>query len=238
MAIFASTIKARLIQARTITARTIQVAADKVCRFFFTFNGDGFITTDRRWDPDAVDPSFVIEFFNDTSVTTATEFITQGVSGSGDLAVRTQIGGHIGLYLGGNAYNITTSTEMGLALWRIEYDDSANIVKTYMDDSLVNTKSAVSIGAARMPVAPFVISNNDIGIMANVKFWINGSTKETADLVLDMPINDNSNTIKDYSPLALDGVLTPGTGLWAEVCEGDQNWLDGDPWNDGDPWID
>lgn len=196
---------------------------DKLCRYFFTFNGDGYITTNRRWNPDAVNPSFVVEFYNDTSVNLAVVMWYQGngFTSSTELGIRTQSGGGIGLYLCGLGYSILDDTLDGLALWRITYEDSTGTVEAYKDDVLVNTKTSVTIGGFRQPTENIMMSELDAGVMANVKFWINGSTKLTADLVLDMPINDNSNTIKDYSPLALDGVLTAGTGTWDEVCEGD-----------------
>ena len=68
-------------------------------------------------------------------------------------------------------------------------------------------------------MATGALNRGDTGLMADVKFYVNAET--TNDLALDMPINDNSNTIKDHSPLALDGVLTAGTGTWDEACEGD-----------------
>ena len=236
MSITSKNISSKLIRAKKITAKIINVIQDKICRYFFVFNGDGEITTQRRWDPDAADPSFVLEFYNDTSIAVSAQFFKQGGNNE-DLSFRVNPSG-LTVYLGGSLWIVVGSADLGLGLWRIEYNSSAGTIDVYQDGEFINSKTGVSIGLARSPTAGIIISDGDIGVMANVKFYINGSTKETSDLVLDMPINDNSNAIKDYSPLALDGVLTAGTGSWNQVCEGDEDWVDSLAYNDGDPWID
>ena len=232
----AKRITATAISAIRITASRISAAiSDKLCRYFFTFNGDGYITTDRRWNPDAIDPSFVMEFYQDTSVVPTSVIWSQSDQNLiADIELRLDLlsSGSLRLYKGGNTTNLLSGSggnphpDLGLGIWRIEYNNNTLENKVYKDDILLNTIVG-NIGIARNPQATTLLmdrpslGNGDEGVMANVKFWINSDKKETGDLVLDMPINDNSNTIKDYSPLALDGVLTAGTGTWDEACEGD-----------------
>ena len=71
----AKRITATAISAIRITASRISAAiSDKLCRYFFTFNGDGYITTDRRWNPDATDPSFKFIYTGDIDDLNETEF--------------------------------------------------------------------------------------------------------------------------------------------------------------------
>ena len=109
----------------------------------------------------------------------------------------------------------------GLATWLITFD-GVNFYQAYKDGVLIDT-STQNTGTARQPLAELLVGARGDGLggkgykvegdLSGVKFWINGSTKETGDLVLDMPINDNSNTIVDYAP-QIDGVLNAGTGQW------------------------
>lgn len=195
------------------------------CRYFFTFNGDGNIETERRWDPDAADASLSVQWFGD--VTTPIEALVIGqnasaASSSRELAIFTDSSGDLRAYLGGSVNTFTSVAEWaGNKEWLFKFKESANLVELYMDDVLQASMSA-SFGAFRSPSVNTFLAGDpsatrfEIGKMANAKVWINAET--TNNLILDMPINDNSNTIKDYSTLGLDGTLTPATGSWAEVC--------------------
>ena len=220
----------------------------KICRYFFSFAGDGMITTARRWNPDAADASFVLEFYNDTEAKPISVILSQtntNTTADTEFKLETLSTGMLRLVKGGNTTTLLPigSPDAGLGLWRIEYNNSTLENRIYKDDILIDTKID-NIGAGRNPTASIFISNRmsggngDIGVMADVKFWINSDKKETGDLVLDMPINDNSNTIVDYSPLAQNGTLTPGTGSWAEVCEDDSDWIDSEGWIDSEEWVD
>lgn len=191
---------------------------DENCRYQFNFNGDGYIQTAKRWNPDAVDPSFTVEFYNDTSQVLNNQFFKQG-DNFGDFSIRTQSLGGLGLYLGGSGFTILSENDDGLGLWRVEYFHSSSVCNVYREGVLVNTRNGVTIGATRTPNDPIEISDQDTGIMADVKMWIN--TETTNELILDMPINDNSATIKDYSDNEQDGTLTAGTGQWQAKREGD-----------------
>ena len=205
------------------------------CRYFFSFNGDGMITTARRWNPDAVNASFEILFYNDTSVALDTTIFQQSAVNnvaSTELRINTLPSGAVRLTKGGTSISILTpsSPALGLGNWSIKYDAGTgdNIISKYNTTTdqydIINTINSAT-GAAREPAAGIVISNNldgshaDVGVMADVKMFIEGD-RNTGTLVLDMPINDNSTIIKDNSATAINGSLTAGTGSWVEVCEG------------------
>lgn len=202
---------------------------DENCRYEFNFNGDGYIETARRWNPDAIDPSFTLEFYNDTSTKLDSWLISQATPNTHfstwELVIDTTGAGALSVLIGGSNYgNAILAGDAGLALWRIEFNSANSTIKSYKNNILVRTIGGVSVGTARQPTASFNISGaqnyrNDKGIAVNVKFWIN--TQTTNDLALDMPINDNSTTIKDYSDNEQDGILTAGTGQWQAKREGD-----------------
>ena len=204
------------------------IVADTALGYTFDFNGDGYIEAPRRWNPDAVDPSFVVEFYNDVTVINNAWMLSQSNQANAslrELALVTNAGTqNLILVLGGTVYSFSTSGQTGDFLWRLEYSHTNSIVMLYKDGVLFETKTQFTRGSAREPAQPLIIGSRygidgfDSGIMSNAKMWINGSTKETGDLVLDMPINDNSNTIVDYAP-QIDGVLNAGTGQWINKAE-------------------
>ena len=113
-------------------------SAGKICRYFFSFNGDGMITTDRRWNPDAVDASFEVLFYNDTSVALDTTIFQQSAvnnTASTELRINTLPSGAIRLTKGGTSISILTSSapELGLGHWSIKYDAGTgdNIISKY-----------------------------------------------------------------------------------------------------------
>ena len=191
----------------------------------FDFNGDGYISTQRRWNPDAVDPSFTVEFQSGFDMTIASRFFVQGVGGSfttTELLFSIDSDGDFEIFLGGSRiFRLPEkSVPKGLGVWRIESIFSNDSTKFFFNSDLIvdasnsdpmgnyrDNSSILSIGASPNN------SNSWInGSISDVKMWIN--TETTNDLVLDMPINDNSNTIKDYAGVD-DGALTAGTGSWS-----------------------
>jgi len=231
----------------------LRAATGKICRYFFSFAGDGMITTARRWNPDAVDASFEILFYNDVSVALDTTIFQQSALNNvslTELRINTLPSGAIRLTKGGASISILTSSapELGIGNWSIKYNASTgdNTISKYNTVTdvydVINTINRAT-GTAREPAAGIVIANNldgshpDIGVMSDVKFFIDGD-RSTGTLVLDMPINDNSTIIKDNSATAINGTLTTGTGSWFEVCEGDSDWIDSDGWIDSEEWVD
>lgn len=236
--IIAKVITAIVPTARRITARVISAVDDtgKICRYFFSFNADGNIKTTRRWNPDAVDASFEVLFYNDTALALDTTIIQQAIangSSTSEFRINTLPSGAIRLTKGGTSISLLVSGSgfLGLGHWSIKYDANTgdNTISKYNDSTeqydVLNTINSPT-GLIREPTAGITIASNDngtradTGIMADVKFYVNGD-RDTGTLVLDMPINDNSATIKDYSTTAIDGVLVAGTGTWDEVCDGD-----------------
>ena len=127
-----------------------------VCRYFFTFNGDGYIATDRRWNPDAVDPSFALEAYTNTAITQNSFMFTQSMAGATntrELSFSTSPTGVTTIYLGGLSYPAFDAIDAGLAMWRLEYLSSTSQIKTYKNGTLIKTVNAVIVGGAREPLS-------------------------------------------------------------------------------------
>ena len=191
--------------------------ARKLEDYQLTLNGTGYIETGRRWNPDATDPSFRFEFYGDinqvggyicqsevTSSLDAEFAIFRSGGSSPESSVR----------LGGSSFGF--SHEAGVGRWAFEFTGTAfRVLKNEVEVGSV----PASIGTAREPLAKMylgALSKVNIhyfhGIFSNAKFYTEINTVN--NLVLDMPINDNSDNITDDSTLLDDGLLSVGAGSW------------------------
>ena len=179
----------------------------------FDFNGDGYIETQRRWNPDAVDPSFTVKFSADTNQSGT--IISQNISSNSadkEFQVYTQLG-DVNIFIGGSFF-VLNPISSGSGDWSIVFD-GANL--SLYESGVFQDSVLATVGIAREPSAIMRIGAR--GSNGGVGYLYNGVIKnvelETSEgLILDMPINDNSNTIKDYAGVD-DGALTAGTGSWS-----------------------
>ena len=171
----------------------------------FYFSGSSVITAGARvWDPDAADPSFELRFDydigNDGDVISQTNTLTIG---STEFRVYSS-GGFLRVVMGGNSYTVAAPANVGFDSWRIYFDGTTLEARKFGAEV---TLQAATIGAAREPAAPCRIGNGlDGGVISSVRFQ--DSTSE----VLNMPINDVSNTI--VNSVGVNGTLTPSLGWW------------------------
>lgn len=164
-------------------------------RYVFNFNGDGYIETNNR----VLSGDFNIKFSLkiDSSSTSDLKLLDSNNSTDRLDVNYSSIGQSI------NLRGYFTVYVDGVQTNSLPKDDEFHAVELVRDSSNTD-QSTRQVGK--------------IGARYTNSFHLKGSMKDIAiysddELVLSMPINDNSNTIKDYAGVD-DGVLTAGTGTW------------------------